>query len=44
MNALKHYEHIQERALEKVNKKVKDKEIKKGNLVLRYNSKLDKTF
>ena len=35
---------MQEKALERVNKKFKDKGIMKGDLVLRYNSKLDKTF
>ncbi|MCO5591440.1 hypothetical protein L7F22_045423 [Adiantum nelumboides] len=30
--------------LGKINKKIKDKGIEKGDLVLRYNSKLDKTF
>ena len=44
MNALEHYEKMQGQTLEKMNKKVKDKGIKEGNLVLRYNSKLDNTF
>ncbi|MCO5576352.1 hypothetical protein L7F22_030161 [Adiantum nelumboides] len=44
LNALQHYEKMQDKALGKINKKIKDKGIKKGDLVLRYNSKLDKTF
>ena len=44
MGALEHCEKMQDRTLEKINKKVKDKGIKKGDLVLRYNSKLDSTF
>ena len=44
MSALEHYETMQGQSLEKMNKKVKDKGIKEGNLVLRYNSKLDNTF
>ena len=44
MNALKYYEKKQDKALAKMNDKVKKKGIVKGDLVLRYNSKLDKTF
>ena len=44
MSALEHYEKMQGQTIEKMNKKVKDKGIKEGNLVLRYNSKLDNTF
>ncbi|MCO5573942.1 hypothetical protein L7F22_027720 [Adiantum nelumboides] len=44
MSALEHYGQMQEKALEKINEKVKKKGIKKHDLVLRYNSKLDKTF
>ncbi|MCO5582167.1 hypothetical protein L7F22_036057 [Adiantum nelumboides] len=44
MSALEHYEKMQDRALEKINKKIKEKGIVKGDLVLQYNSKLDKTF
>ncbi|MCO5614358.1 hypothetical protein L7F22_068637 [Adiantum nelumboides] len=44
LNALQHYEKMQDKALGKINKKIKDKGIEKGDLVLRYNSKLDKTF
>ena len=42
--ALEHYESMQDAALKHVNAKVKSKGIVKGNLVLRYNSKLDKLF
>ena len=34
MSALEHYEKMQDRALEKINKKIKDKGIKEGDLVL----------
>ncbi|MCO5549036.1 hypothetical protein L7F22_002502 [Adiantum nelumboides] len=44
LNTLQHYEKMQDKALGKINKKIKDKGIEKGDLVLRYNSKLDKTF
>ena len=44
MSALEYYEKMQDRKLEKVNKKIKSKGIAEGDLVLRYNSKLDKTF
>ncbi|MCO5558526.1 hypothetical protein L7F22_012111 [Adiantum nelumboides] len=44
LNALQHYEKMQDKALGKINKKIKDKGIEKGDLVLRYNSRLDKTF
>ncbi|NHV87543.1 hypothetical protein, partial [Escherichia coli] len=44
MKALDYYEKMQEKVMAKVNEKVKAKGIKEGDLVLRYNSKLDKTF
>ena len=44
MNALEYYVKMQDKALEKLNEKLKNKGIIKGNLVLHYNSKLDKTF
>ena len=44
MSALDHYSKMQERALERVNKKIKKKGIFEGDVVLRYNSKLDITF
>lgn len=44
MKALDYYEQVQKKALARVNEKVKEKGIKDGDLVLRYNSKLDKTF
>ena len=44
MSALDHYTKMQDGALEKINKKYKKKEISKGDLVLRYNSKLNNTF
>ena len=44
MSALDYYTKIQDWALEKINKKIKEKGISKGDLVLRYNSKLDNTF
>ena len=44
MKALEYYEKMQDKVLARVNKKVKEKGITKGDLVLRYNSKLDKTF
>ena len=44
MSALDHYSKMQERALERINKKIKNKGIFEGDLVLRYNSKLDNTF
>ena len=43
-SALDHYTKMQDRALEKINKKIKKKGILEGNLVLRYNSKLNNTF
>ena len=42
--ALEHYENMQDAALTRVNAKIKSKGIAKGDLVFRYNSKLDKTF
>ncbi len=44
IRALEHYEQMQDKALAKINEKFKGKGIKKDDLVLRYNSKLDKTF
>ena len=44
MKALEYYEKMQDKVLARVNEKVKEKGITKGDLVLRYNSKLDKTF
>ncbi|MCO5558350.1 hypothetical protein L7F22_011931 [Adiantum nelumboides] len=44
MGALEHYGQMQNKALEKISKKVKSKGIKKHDLVLGYNSKLNKTF
>ena len=44
MSALDHYTKMQDRALDKTNKKIKKKGISKGDLVLHYNSKLDNTF
>ena len=40
----KQYEKMQSQAFEKINKKIKDKGIKEGNLMLRYNNKVDNTF
>ena len=42
--ALEHYENMQDVALKHINAQVKSKGILKGDMVLRYNSKLDKTF
>ena len=44
MKALAYYEKMQDTKIAKINEKVKAKGIKEGDLVLRYNSKLDKTF
>ncbi|MCO5559676.1 hypothetical protein L7F22_013277 [Adiantum nelumboides] len=44
MSALEHYGQMQDKALEKINEKVKIKGIKKHDLVLHYNNKLEKTF
>ena len=44
MSAIEYYEKTQDRTLEKANKKIKEKGIEKVDLVLCYNSKLDKTF
>ena len=44
VRALEHYQMAQEKTLARKNQKVKSKGILKGDLVLRYNSKLDKTF
>ena len=41
---MEYYEQKQDKALAKLNDKVKKKGIVKDDLVLRYNSKLDKTF
>ena len=42
--ALDHYEDMSKKAQCKANESVKDKGIEKGDLVLRYNSRLDNTF
>ncbi|MCO5573334.1 hypothetical protein L7F22_027103 [Adiantum nelumboides] len=42
--ALEYYEQVLKTSQAKSNAKVKDKGIKKGDMVLRYNSKLDSTF
>ncbi|MCO5555449.1 hypothetical protein L7F22_008994 [Adiantum nelumboides] len=42
--ALNYYEEVTKKAQIKANECVKDKGIEKGDLVLRYNSKLDNTF
>ena len=42
--AFEHYERLHQRRQEKENEKVKDKDIKKGDLVLKYESKLNSTF
>ncbi|MCO5593424.1 hypothetical protein L7F22_047438 [Adiantum nelumboides] len=42
--ALEHYEQVLKTSQAKANAKVKDKGIKKSDMVLRYNSKLDSTF
>ena len=44
VRALEHYEMMQDKALARENQKVKRKGILQGDLVLRYNNKLDKTF
>ena len=44
MKALDYYEKMQEKVLARVNEKVKVKGNKDGDLVLRYISKLYKTF
>ena len=44
MRAVEYYEKKQDAALAKANEKMKGKGIRKNDLVLRYNSKLDKTF
>ena len=41
---MEYYEQKQEKALARLNEKTKKKGIVKGDLVLRYNSRLDKTF
>ena len=42
--AFEHYERMQLKRQEKENEKVKDKDIKKGDLVLKYESNLYSTF
>ena len=42
--ALDHYEEMSKKAQCKANESIKDKGIEKGDLVLRYNSRLDNTF
>ena len=44
MKAVEHYTQAQEKNQWKVNKKFKDKEMNKGDLVMRYDSRLDFTF
>ena len=44
MKALEYYEKMQDKVLARVNEKVKEKGTTKGNLVLCYNIKLNKTF
>ena len=44
MSALDHYTKMQDRALDKIHKKIKEKEVLEDDLVLRYNSKLGNTF
>ena len=44
MKALEYYEKMKDKMLARVNEKVKEKGITKGDLVLHYNSKLDKIF
>ena len=44
MKALEYYEKMQDKVLARVNEKVKEEGITKGDLVLCYNSKLNKTF
>ena len=42
--ALDYYVDLQNINIKRANRKVKDKKIEEGDLVLRYNSKLDSTF
>ena len=42
--AYEHYGAMQAKNLERVNAKIKEKDIKGGDLVLQYNSRLDNTF
>ena len=42
--ALQHYMQVREESIKRANEKVKDKGIEEGDLVLRYNSRLDKTM
>ena len=44
LTAFEYYMKMQEKNMQRVNEQFKDKGILKGDLVLRYNSKLDKTF
>ena len=44
MRAFDYYEKRQDEALAKFYEKIKGKRMKKNDLLLRYNSKLDKTF
>ena len=44
MKALEYYEKMQDKVLARVNEKVKEKGTTKDDLVLHYNSKLDKSF
>ena len=42
--ALQHYMQVREESIKRANEKVSDKGIEEGDLVLRYNSRLDKTM
>ena len=42
--AFEHYESMQLKRQEKENQKIKNEDIRKGDLVLWYESKLDSTF
>lgn len=42
--AVEHYANMQEEQIKRINAEIKSKNIVKGDLVLRYNSKLDHTF
>ena len=44
LKATKHYTRTHEKNRERVNRRFKDKEIRVGDLVVRYDNKLDHTF
>ena len=44
VKALEYYEQLKKKHIDSVNAGIKDKGINEGELVLRYNNKLDKTF